>query len=298
MKDPYEVLGVPRTASADDIRKAYRRLAKALHPDLNPGDKDAEARFKEASGAYDLLSDAEKRRRFDAGEIDATGAERPRQHFYRDFAGGGEPDERYYTTSGFADFGDADDILSELFGRAGQRRTRGGDLHFRLRVGFLSAVNGASERVTLPDGRVIEVAIPAGVEDGQTLVLKGRGEPAPAGGQAGDALIEIIIAPHPIFQRRGADILIDLPITLSEAVLGAKVKTPTPSGAVMLSVPKHSNTGAILRLKGKGVRRADGAAGDALVTLKIMLPPLPDAALEDFAETWGGKGYDPRKDWP
>lgn len=297
MKDPYDILGVPRTANADDIRKAYRRLAKTLHPDLNPGDKDAEARFKEASGAYDLLSDAEKRRRFDAGEIDASGAERARQHFYRDFAGAGEPDERYYSTSGFADFGDADDILSELFGRSGKRRMRGGDLHFRLRVDFLSAVNGASERVTLPDGRVIEVAIPPGAGDGQTLRLKGQGEPAPAGGEAGDALVELTIAPHPIFARRGDDILVELPITLSEAVLGAKVRTPTPSGAVMLSVPKNSNSGAILRLKGKGVRRREGGAGDQLVTLKISLPPQPDAALEDFAATWGAKDYDPRKDW-
>jgi DnaJ-class molecular chaperone len=297
MKDPYEILGVTRTANADDIRKAYRRLAKTLHPDLNPGDKDAETRFKEASGAYDLLSDAEKRRRFDAGEIDASGAERPRQQFYRDFAGRSGGDGRYYTTSGFADFGDADDILSELFGRAGQRRMRGGDLHFRLRVDFLSAVNGASERVTLPDGRVLDVPIPAGAGEGQTIRLKGQGEAAPAGGEAGDALIELSIAPHPIFQRRGDDILIELPITLSEAVLGGKVKTPTPSGAVMLSVPKHSNTGAVLRLKGKGVRRGDGGAGDAFVTLQIMLPPQSDAALEDFAATWSGKDYDPRKDW-
>lgn len=298
MNDPYEILGLPRQASPDDIRKAYRRLAKTLHPDLNPGDKAAETRSKEVSAAYNLLSDAEKRRRFDAGEIDASGADRPRQHFYRDFAGGAEPDERYYKTSGFADFGDADDILSELFGRAGRGRKRGGDLHFRLRVDFLSAVNGASERVTLPDGRVVDVAIPAGTGDGQTLRLKGQGEPAPAGGEAGDALIELTIAPHPNFQRRGHDVLIELPITLSEAVLGAKVRTPTRSGAVMLSVPKNSNTGAILRLKGKGVHRRDGGAGDTLVTLKVMLPPQPDAALEDFAAKWGGGDYDPRKDWP
>lgn len=296
MNDPYDILGVARNASADDIRKAYRKLAKTLHPDLNPGDKDAEARFKEASAAYDLLSDTAKRARFDAGEIDASGAERPRQHFYRDFAGGGGADERYYTTSGFADFGDADDVLSELFGRAGRRRLRGGDLHFRLRVDFLAAVNGASERVTLPDGRVVDVAIPPGVEEGQTLRLKGKGEPAPQGGEAGDALIEISIAAHALFERRGRDILLELPITLSEAVLGARVKTPTPAGAVMLTIPKGSNTGAVLRLKGKGVR-AGPAAGDQLVKLKIMLPTGPDVALEEFASTWSGKDYDPRKDW-
>lgn len=294
MKDPYDILGVQRTSSADDIRKAYRKLAKTLHPDLNPGDKDAEARFKEASAAYDLLSDSEKRRRFDAGEIDASGAERPQQPYYRDFAGAG--DERYYSNSAFADFGDADDILQELFGR-GQPRRRGSDLHFRLRIDFLAAINGASERVTLPDGRVIDVTIPAGVDDGQTLRLKGKGEAGPQGGEPGDALIELMIAPHPIFTRRGDDILIDLPITLSEAVLGAKVRTPTPSGAVMLSVPKNASTGVVLRLKGKGVCRRDGGAGDELVTLKIMLPKGPDAALEDFAAKWVAKDYDPRKGW-
>lgn len=294
MKDPYGVLGVPKNASADEIRKAYRKLAKTLHPDLNPGNKDAETRFKEASAAYDLLSDSEKRRRFDAGEIDASGAERPRQPYYRDFAGAG--DERYYSSSGFADFGDADDILQELFARGGARR-RGGDLHFRLRVDFLAAVNGANERVTLPDGRVVDVVIPAGIEDGQILRLKGKGEPAPAPGEAGDALIEIMVAPHPLFTRRGDDILIDLPITLSEAVLGAKVRIPTPSGAVMLSVPKTSNAGAVLRLKGKGVRRPSGGAGDALVMLKVVLPRVAEPELEAFAASWGGKDYDPRKDW-
>lgn len=296
MKDPYDILGVARNASADDIRKAYRKLAKTLHPDLNPGDKTAEARFKEASAAYDLLSDAAKRARFDAGEIDASGAERPRQHFYRDFAGGADADQRYYTGSGFADFGAADDILSELFARAGRRRLRGGDLHFRLRVDFLAAVNGASERVTLPDGRTVDVTIPAGIEEGQTLRLKGKGEPAPEGGEAGDALVEISIAPHALFERRGNDILLELPITLSEAVLGGRVKTPTPTGAVMLTVPPSSNTGAVLRLKGRGVR-AGASAGDQLVKLKIMLPSKPDADLEAFAAAWSGKDYDPRKDW-
>lgn len=298
MRDPYEVLGVPRTASADEIRKAYRKLAKTLHPDLNPGDKDAETRFKEASSAYDLLSDAEKRRRFDAGELDASGAERPRRHYYRDFAGA-EADDRYYSASGFADFGDADDILSELFGRAGRGRVRGGDQHFRLRVSFVDAVRGATERVTLPDGRSIDVAIPPGIEEGQTLRLKGKGEPGPSDGVAGDALIAISIAPHPLFERRGEDILLELPITLAEAVLGAKIRIPTPAGAVMLNVPKGSSSGAILRLKGKGVQRRDGGAGDQLVTLKVVLPSTPDPELETFVANWSGKAsFDPREDWP
>lgn len=297
MKDPYDVLGVTRTASPDDIRKAYRKLAKQLHPDLNPGDKGAEAGFKEASAAYDLLSDGEKRRRFDAGEIDASGAERPQQHYYRDFAGAAGPDARYYTPSGFADFGDHDDILSELFTRAGRRR-RGGDLHFRVRVSFLDAVNGGTERVTLPDGRMLDVAIPRGAEEGQVLRLKGKGEPGPAGGEAGDALIELSIAPHPLFERRGDDILLELPITLAEAVLGAKVKTPTPDGAVMLNVPRNASSGAVLRLKGKGVHRR-GGVGDQLVKLKLVLPPAPDPELEAFITAWSTKAADdPRKDWP
>lgn len=298
MKDPYDVLGVTRTASTDEVRKAYRRLAKKHHPDLNPGDKQAESKFKEASAAYELLSDADKRRRFDAGEIDASGADVPHQPFYRDFAGAEHGDGRYYSSAGFADFSDADDLLSELFGRAGRSRLRGVDLQLRMHVDFLAAINGGTERVTLPNGRVVELTIPPGAVEGQKLRLKGQGEPAPQGGEAGDAFVELTIASHPLFTRRGDDILLDLPITLSEAVLGAKVKTPTPSGAVMLTVPKHSNTGATLRLKGKGVRRRDGGAGDELVTLKVILPDARDPALEDFAARWASKDYDPRKDWP
>ncbi|MEZ5960588.1 MAG: J domain-containing protein [Hyphomonadaceae bacterium] len=298
MKDPYDILGVSRSASADDIRKAYRKLAKQSHPDLNPGDKDAESRFKEASAAYDLLSDSEKRRRFDAGEIDEQGAERQREHYYRDFAGGANADPRYYTASGFADFGDADDVLAELFARAGRRR-RGGDLHFRLRVNFLDAVNGGKERVTLPDGRTVDITIPPGAEEGQVLRLRGQGEAAPQQGEAGDALIELSVAAHPLFERRGHDIVLELPITLAEAVAGAKVKTPTVHGAVMLAVPKNSSSGAVLRLRGKGVRRSDGSFGDQLVKLKLVLPPTPDAELEAFANSWSGRAdYQPRKDWP
>ncbi len=295
MKDPYEILGLARTASAEEVRKTYRRLAKTLHPDLNPGDKDAEARFKEASAAYDLLSDAEKRRRYDAGEIDASGAERPQQRYYKDFAGG-EGDERYYNASGFGDFAGADDAFAELFGRRAARARRGGDLYLRLNIDFLDAVNGATRRVTLPDGRWLDIAIPAGIEDGQTLRLPGKGQGAPSEGQAGDALVELGVKPHRFFERRGDDIHVELPITLSEAVLGAKVRTPTPGGAVMLNVPKGSNTGVVLRLKGKGVRRGDGGHGDELVKLKIVLPQASDAELEDFVSKWTKAGYDPRKD--
>ena len=296
VKDPYDILEIERTAPAEEIRKAYRRLAKKLHPDLNPGDKAAEARFKEVTAAYDLLSDAEKRRKFDAGVIDASGAERPRQQYYKDFAANaGSP---YTNDSGFADFVDGEDLFAELFRRqAGQaRRRRGADLHYHLAISFLDAVNGVTQRVTLADGGALEVAIPAGIQEGQTLRLRGKGELSPGEGEPGDALIEISIKPHPFFVREGDDIHVELPVTLSEAVLGARVKTPTPTGAVMLSVPKGSNTGTILRLKGKGVPRR-GGHGDELVKLKVMLPSEPNAELEAFLARWGpGGAYDPRKD--
>ena len=259
MKDPYEVLGVARTATPDDIRKAYRRLAKKLHPDLNPGDKEAEARFKEVTAASDLLSDPDKRQKFDSGEIDASGAERPRQQYYKDFASGGaRAGSPYENSAGFADFADGEDLFAELFRRqAGQtRRMRGADLHYRLAISFLDAVNGATQRLTLPEGGSLDVTIPAGIEEGQTLRLRGKGAPPRGEGEPGDALVEISITPHRFFVRQGDDIHIELPITLSEAVLGARVKTPTPTGAVMLTVPKGSNTGTMSSLEGQGRRAA------------------------------------------
>jgi len=292
VKDPYEVLGVERTATSEEIRKVYRRLAKKLHPDINPGDKAGEARFKEISAAYDLLSDEGKRRRFDAGEIDASGAERPRQKYYRDFAGTGSG-AAYESRAGFADFADTDELLSELFRR--RRRARGADLHFHLAVDFLDAVNGATVHVTLPDGGSLSVTIPAGIEDGQTLRLRGKGARSPGEGEPGDALIQIAVRPHKFFVRESDDIHLELPITLKEAVLGAKIKAPTPTGPVMLTVPKGANTGAILRLKGKGVPRA-GRRGDQLVKLKIMLPEQPDPELEALLASWTPKAeYDPRR---
>ncbi|MEQ1819321.1 MAG: DnaJ C-terminal domain-containing protein [Terricaulis sp.] len=299
MKDPYEVLGVARTAAPDDVRKAYRRLAKKLHPDLNPGDKQAEARFKDVAAANDLLSDPDKRQRFDSGEIDASGAERPRQQFYKDFASGGTgAGSPYENSSGYADFGEGEDLFAELFrrqtGRA--RRTRGADLHYRLAISFLDAVNGATQRLTLPEGGSLDVTIPAGIQESQTLRLRGKGAPSRGEGEAGDALVEISINPHRFFIRQDDDIHIELPITLSEAVLGARVKTPTPTGAVMLTVPKGSNTGTLLRLKGKGVARR-GGQGDELVKLKVMLPSEPNAELEAFLSTWStASSHDPRKD--
>ncbi|MBL8675201.1 MAG: J domain-containing protein [Rhodospirillales bacterium] len=297
MKDPYETLGVARDASADDIQKAYRRLAKKHHPDLNPGNKAAEDRFKEVSAANELLSDPDKRRRFDAGEIDASGAERPRPRYYKDFAAEAAEGHPYENRSGFADF-EGDDIFAELLRRQAQaaRRAPGMDLRFHLGVDFLDAVNGATRRVTLPDGGTLDVSIPAGIEQGQVLRLRGKGAPSRGEGPPGDALVEISVAPHRFFTRHGDDIRMELPVTLGEAVLGGRVEVPTPTGSVMMTIPKGSNTGAVLRLKGKGVARR-GAPGDLFVTLKVALPTAPDAELEAFLAGWKPvAGYDPRKE--
>ena len=284
--DPYETLGVKKDASAEDIQKSYRALAKKLHPDLNPGNKKAEDEFKEVAAAYDLLSDSEKRARFDRGEIDASGAERPRQRFYRDFAdsGGSHP---YTSDAGYADFADAGDLFGEIFGRAGRGnfRMRGPDAHYRLEVDFLDAINGAKRQITLPEGEALEVAIPPGTRDGQTLRLRGKGRPGIGGGATGDALIEITVRPHPLFSRKGDDIHLELSIPLDQAVLGGRVTVPTPSGPVTMTVPKWSNSGTVLRLKGKGAPH-HGGHGDAYVTLKVMLPDKPDGELEKLIAQW------------
>ena len=298
MKDPYDTLGVKRDASPEEIRKAYRLLAKKLHPDLNPGNKDSEERFKEASLANELLSDPEKRKRFDAGEIDASGTEKPRERYYKDYAAEAPSGSNYNNNSGFADFGDSDDLFAELFRQQARqsRRAPGADLRYRLSVDFLDAVNGASKRITLPDGGILDVSIPAGIQEGQTLRLRGKGATSVGEGPAGDALVEISIMPHRFFTRMGDDIHLELPITLTEAVLGARIKTPTPSGSVMLAIPKGSNTGAVLRLKGKGVARR-GGHGDELVTLKVTLPQQTNPELEAFLSTWvPGASYDPRRE--
>jgi len=298
LKDPYEILGVVRTATQDDINKAYRRLAKKFHPDLNPGDKDAEARLREIAGAKDLLCDPDKRQRFDGGEIDASGADRPRQRYYKDFASGAGEGNPYENRSGFADFSEADSVFVDLFRRqaAARRNARGEDLHYRLVIEFLDAVNGATKRLSLLEGGSVDVAIPPGIQGGQTLLVRGKGAPSPGEGPPGDLLVQVSVNPHRFFTREGDDIHVELPITLSEAVLGARVKTPTPTGFVMLTVPKGSNTGTILRLKGKGVSRR-GGQGDELVKLKIMLPSGPNTELETFVSTWApGSEYDPRKD--
>jgi len=293
IKDPYEVLGVSKDASQDAIRKAYRTLAKELHPDLNPGDTSAAERFKEVSAAYEILKDPEKRKRYDRGEIDAEGHERP-HGFYREYAGGDQA-RHYHSTAGFADFEDVSDLFADMFARAApgagrDGRRRGRDVRYHLEVDFLDAVRGGKQRVVLPDGQGLDVTIPEGTADGQTLRLKGKGEPGLNGGPAGDALVLVRVRPHPVFRREGDDIHVDLPVAIDEAVLGAKIEVPTVDGKVAMTVPKGASGGQVLRLRGKGVRR-----GDQLVHLRIALPSEIDEELESFMRRWReSHGYDPR----
>jgi DnaJ-class molecular chaperone len=302
MADPYNILGVAKTATDEDIRKAYRKLAKTHHPDLNPGNKEAEARFKDISAAYALLSDPEKRRAFDAGEIDASGQPQAERRYYRDYADTGAG-FRYQNPEDLGGFEDLSDVFADLFkGRradggprdAGtQFRMRGGDVHYTLPVDFLDAVNGAKKRVDMPDGKTLDIAIPAGVEDSQTLRLKGQGMAGLGGGPAGDALITVSVRSHPFFRRVGNDIKSALPITLNEALSGGTVPVDTITGPVKLKIPKHSNTGRILRLRGKGVQGK--VKGDHLVELQVAMPPRPDETLDNAVADWERlHPYDPR----
>jgi len=300
-EDLYSVLGVPKTASADEINKAYRKLAKKLHPDLNPGDTAAEERFKQISHAYSILKDPEQRGKYDRGEIDASGQERPQQRYYREYAGGPEG-AQYHSTRGFEDIGAFSDLFGDMFGggagmrggrggRGGRFSMRGQDAQYHLDIPFLDAVNGTKQRITLPDGSTLDVTIPPGVSDGQVLRLKGKGMPGLGEGPPGDALVEIGIRPHPVFKREGNDIVVEVPISFDEAVLGGKVEVPTISGRVAVTVPAGSNTGQTLRLKGRGVK----GKGDQLVKLSVMMPEKIDDDLKSFAEEWKkSHAYDPR----
>ena len=302
-QDPYDILGLKRDASEDDIRAAYRKLAKKHHPDLNPGNKSAEERFKQVSGANELLSDPDKRARYDRGEIDASGQARPERPTWRQHAEGAHGTRYRPGTDSGGEFDDSDigDIFADFLRRGGgkagaEMRMRGGDQQYTLAVEFLDAINGATQRLTLPHGKHLDVRVPPGIEDGQVMRLKGQGGAGLNGGPAGDALIEIHIIPHAFFRRDGNDIRFDVPVTLAEAVLGGKITVPTPSGNLSVTVPRHSDTGAQLRLRGKGVpAHAGRPAGDAYVTLKVMVGRV-DAAFEQFLQGWAADHADnPRR---
>ena len=305
MADPYQTLGVARGASEADIKKAYRKLVKELHPDRNKDNPKAAERFSQVTGAYDLLTDKDKRARFDRGEIDGDG--NPASPF--GFGGGARPGGgRTNAGGGFSSAGfefgagDADmsDIFEGLFGGAqrgggggfasgfGRRpQPKGATITYRLQVPFVDAATLAPQRVTLGDGKAIDLKLPAGVETGTQMKLAGKGEPGPGG--AGDAIVAIEVQGHRFFTRDGDDVRLDLPITLTEAVKGGAVRVPTVDKAVMLTIPKGTSSGKTLRLKGKGFHKKDGSRGDQLVTLMIDLP-TDDAALQQFADGW----QDPR----
>ncbi len=289
--DPYKVLGVTKGTSQADIKKAYRKLAKTLHPDLHPGDKTKEAEFQAVAAAYDIIGDADKRKRFDAGEIDASGQERPERQYYRQQTRA-DPQGRYESRAGYEDFDDLSGVFSGMFGSNARARgaqgyaARGADVRYHLDVSFMDAANGGKRAVPLPDGSAIDLNIPAGVRDGQTLRLRGKGQPGMGGGPAGDAYVEIGVQAHPVFTRDGNDIEVEVPIGFDEAILGAKIEVPTLSGKVSMGVPKGASTGQRLRLKGKGIAPANGAPGDQFVRLKIVAPAKPDAEMEVIAQRW------------
>jgi DnaJ-class molecular chaperone len=300
MKDPYETLGVARSATDKEIKEAYKRLARKLHPDLHPDDKDAEAKFKDVSAANDLLKNKEKRRRFDAGEIDSSGVERPQERFYRDFADG-PAYASHAAQDGFASNEDLEEFLARAF--AGRRpqggySARGQDVSYVLPVDFLEAAKGSGRTVTLPEGKTLQVTIPEGAQDRQMLRLKGQGMPGYGGGPAGDAYVELHVEPHSFFYRKDDNIHVEVPVTLKEAVLGAQIEVPTIGQPVTMTIPKGSNTGTTLRLRGRGVHnRKTGQRGHQLITLKVVLPATEESELVAFLEIWQPKNaQDPRKE--
>jgi DnaJ-class molecular chaperone len=309
--DLYQRLGLKRGASEAEIKKAYRSLAKQLHPDRNQDNPDAAKRFGEVTAAYDLLSDKDKRARYDRGEIDEEG--NPKMPFGSGFGGysqgagaqpgaGGQGFENF--NFGGADTADLSDLFEGLFGGRGggarggaggfggfRQRARaphkGPDIAYRLKIPFDDAVAAKPQRITLGDGKTIDLKLPKGLEDGTKIRLAGKGHEGPGG--RGDAIVTIEIAPHRFFTREGNNIRLALPVTLKEAVLGAKVKVPTPEGPVMLTIPKGTTSGKVLRLKGRGFTGKDGKRGDQLVAVEIAVP-AHDAELEKFAQQWSGGG--------
>lgn len=314
-KDPYSVLGVARGSSDAEIKKAYRKLAKELHPDRNADNPKAAERFKEVSAAYTILGDPDKRAKFDRGEIGPDGAPRsPFEGAWQNRGGAGGHG------GGFAFEGDPMDIFSQFFGGGARRRgggpfggagyggagfggaeeraaprTKGRNYEYRLEIPFEEAARLEPQRLTLRTGKTLQVKLPAGFEEGQQLRLAGQGDPGPGG--AGDAIVTLHVKPHAWFKREGDNVLLDLPLRLDEAVLGAKLKALTVDGAVMLSVPPGSTSGKLLRLRGKGFTRKDGTRGDQLVRLMVDLGE-PDDELRRFAEKWSaGKSRNPRSSW-
>lgn len=334
MRDPYEVLGVKRTADAGAIKSAYRKLAKKLHPDSNKNDPKTAARFAEVTSAYEIIGDEKKRQQFDNGEIDAEG--KPRFQGFEGFgahpgggAGAGPGDFHFESFSfgpegvrrtgrgrgaggaGGQSTGGFEDMLKDMFGGGGRGRRGGYETHYfdpedlaeppqagrdvtvPITISLDEAAKGGTRRVHLPTGKDVDVKIPAGLADGQQIRLKGQGLPGP--GAVGDALITVTIAPHPLFERDGANLRINLPITIYEAVLGAKVRVPTLDGAVELAIPAGTNSGRTFRLKGKGLP-AKRESGDLLVNVRIVLPDKSDTELDEFMRKWRDtKPYDPRK---
>lgn len=300
--DPYTTLGLTKTATAAEIKSAYRKLARHHHPDLHPDDTAAEARFKAISAAHDLLKDPATRARFDAGEIDAAGVERPPRQYYRDFA---ETADAPFSGargfgSAFGSSGDPGDIFAEMLRQRGGGREQGfsrqgQDALFGLEVDFLDAARGAELRLSLGDSGSVAVKIPAGAQDGQTLRLRRKGVAGQNGGPSGDALITLTLRPHPLFRREGDDILLTLPITIDEAILGGKITAPTLTGPVSLTIPALASSGQVLRLRGRGIARLGAKPGDQRVELRIMAPPVLDGALRDFLTEWRkGQSHDPR----
>jgi DnaJ-class molecular chaperone len=331
MRDPYEVLGVTKNATPASIKSAYRRLAKKLHPDANKQDKKAATKFAELNAAYEILGDEDKRKAFDRGEIDAEG--KPRFRGFEGFGGGAGPGgfgqgdhfesftwgpEGFQRRGGRARGGAAgggfrgagiEDILKEMFGGAagGGRSAQfeaddfgaaapGRDVTGAVTITLNEAATGTSRRVQLPTGKEIDAKIPPGLADGQTIRLKGQGLPGVGGAAAGDALITVSIAKHPLFERDGQDLRLELPITLYEAVLGGKVRVPTLDGAVELAIPPGTSSGRTMRIRGKGMPGKNGA-GDLYATVRIVLPDRPDSELEALMRKWRDlKPYDPRRD--
>lgn len=312
MRDPYTILGVKRTASEDEIRKAFRALAKKHHPDTGANDPASLKKFQEITAAYDILSDSKKRGQFDRGEIDANGQQRAYEQpagagggfgGFENAARGGGREFKFNFGGGADDRPHFDSVFADFFGgsfgergeqRGGPRGRVGQDAVYSLKVPFEEAAIGGTRRLTLPGGKTLDVKIPAGVREGQQIRLKGQGESGRGVTVAGDALITIEIEPHAHFKRDGQDILIDLPISLSEAVLGGKVEVPTLHGPVTMTIPANSNTGTTYRLKGKGIPASGGEnAGDQLVRLQVVLPDRGDHDLTSFVGKWA-KTYDPR----